>query len=524
MRTFLFTREPIDAPQERRTLTDRACGGYASFEGWVRDHNQGQCVTHLEYEAFEPLAIKEGERILGEAIERFGVEHAACIHRAGDLAIGDIAVWVGVSAKHRDEAFRACRYIIDEVKHRLPIWKKEHYENGDSGWVNCERCAAAPHEHQHEHDHAAVPDYSRQMALKGVGPAGQARLGASRVLVIGAGGLGVPVLTYLAGAGVGCIGVVDADRLEPSNLHRQTLYALADVGKPKAALAAERLRALNPEVRIEVHAARLDALNGAAIVGSYDLVIDCSDNFATKFLINDLCMRLGKPAILSSVYQLEGQLQAVRPDRSGACLRCIWPEATRDGLVGNCAEAGVLGPVPGVFGSLQALEALKILLDLPGQLGDELLVLDLSSLAASRVRTRRAAECRHGRCARLDIPRVAAAEPGSHELAFSDLEQALGEDFVIIDVREPDEVAARPAPVERVRNIPLHLLLEMALREPAVREPAAEESLGRAARYLLVCASGKRSLAAAQELRARGFNSAYSLRGGLAALQQTVPA
>jgi molybdopterin synthase catalytic subunit len=158
---FAFSRTDIDTRDAQALLADPACGGYAAFEGWVRNHNDGLAVRHLEYEAFEALAIKEGERIVAEARERFGIEHARCIHRIGDLAIGDLAVWVGVSARHRDEAFRACRYIIDEVKHRVPIWKKEHYENGDSGWVNCERCATAPsaesrvepHEHAHSHRH-----------------------------------------------------------------------------------------------------------------------------------------------------------------------------------------------------------------------------------------------------------------------------------------------------------------------------------------------------------------------------------
>ncbi|MGH8285598.1 MAG: molybdenum cofactor biosynthesis protein MoaE [Steroidobacteraceae bacterium] len=144
--TFRFSRAPIDTRPLRALLADPACGGYTAFEGWVRNHNEGAHVLRLEYEAFEPLAIREGERIIAEAMLRFGVEHARCVHRIGDLAIGELAVWVGVSARHRDEAFRACRYIIDEVKHRLPIWKKEHYENGDSGWVNCERCAAHAHE------------------------------------------------------------------------------------------------------------------------------------------------------------------------------------------------------------------------------------------------------------------------------------------------------------------------------------------------------------------------------------------
>jgi len=164
MAPFQFTRTAIVTEQLRVSLADPACGGYATFEGWVRDRNEGQRVRGLEYEAFEALGLREGERIIAEARERFGVAHAACVHRIGALAVGELAVWVGVSAVHRDEAFRACRYIIDEVKHRLPIWKKEHYLNGDSGWVNCERCATAPHEeptpagddavvHRHVHDH-----------------------------------------------------------------------------------------------------------------------------------------------------------------------------------------------------------------------------------------------------------------------------------------------------------------------------------------------------------------------------------
>ena len=156
---FRFTRTAIEPEPLRGELADPACGGYASFEGWVRDSSDGERVRRLEYEAFEALAVREGERILGEAMARFGVAHAACVHRLGDLAVGELAVWVGVSSPHRAEAFEACRYIIDEVKHRLPIWKKEHYAGGNSGWVNCERCAApATHETQPPAAHdEAVP-------------------------------------------------------------------------------------------------------------------------------------------------------------------------------------------------------------------------------------------------------------------------------------------------------------------------------------------------------------------------------
>ncbi len=137
MTRFRFTATPIDVIAGRCELLDVAAGGYVSFEGWVRDHNEGLAVRRLEYEAFVELAVKEGDRIVGEALRRFSVRHALCVHRVGELAVGDIAVWVGVSAVHRGEAFDACRFIIDEVKHRVPIWKKEHYVNGDSGGVHC---------------------------------------------------------------------------------------------------------------------------------------------------------------------------------------------------------------------------------------------------------------------------------------------------------------------------------------------------------------------------------------------------
>jgi molybdopterin/thiamine biosynthesis adenylyltransferase/molybdopterin synthase catalytic subunit/rhodanese-related sulfurtransferase len=579
MATFRFSRTTIDVASLRAELADPACGGYTSFEGLVRNHNEGLSVRHLEYEAFEPLAVKEGERIVAEAIERFGIERAACVHRIGDLAIGDMAVWVGASARHRDEAFRACRYIIDEVKHRVPIWKKEHYENGDSGWVNCERCAVptqeqAPahehaaghahahghdhgrgsqHDHAHQHDHGdghqhshahihdghqqsaaaatpqtLIPDYSRQMALKEVGARGQGKLRASRVLVVGCGGLGVPVISYLAGAGIGRLGLVDGDRLESSNLHRQTMYALADVGQLKAELATARVRALNPDVDVQTYPVRLDATNAPEIIAQYDLVIDCTDNFATKFLLNDICVQKRVPVIFSSVYQYEGQLQVVRPDRDGACLRCVWPEATRDGIVGNCAEAGVLGPVPGTFGSLQAFEALKLLLDLPGQLGQELLVLDLLTMSISRVRAKRAATCPdHARIA-LALAQAQTQSQGQApgqgpghttatatallEVDFDTLDDARIAGYDIVDIREPNEIAEIPTPTKHARHIPMAQLLHGT---PAFTPEG---------KTLLVCASGRRSLAATQELRSRGLNEVYSLRGGVTELGRRVPA
>jgi molybdopterin synthase catalytic subunit len=149
--SFRLTTVAIETAAARRELLDLGAGGYVSFEGWVRDFNEGQQVIRLEYEAFQDLAVKEGDRIVAEALRRFPLKAALCIHRVGALELTDMAVYVGVSSVHRGEAFEACRFIIDEVKHRVPIWKKEHYRNGDSGWVNCEACAAAP---RHTHAHA----------------------------------------------------------------------------------------------------------------------------------------------------------------------------------------------------------------------------------------------------------------------------------------------------------------------------------------------------------------------------------
>jgi molybdopterin/thiamine biosynthesis adenylyltransferase/molybdopterin synthase catalytic subunit/rhodanese-related sulfurtransferase len=526
MKPFSFSTEPLDTASLQVALRDPACGGFAAFEGWVRDHNEGHAVTRLEYEAFAELAEKEGARIVAEAVRRFGVARAACVHRVGSLALGEVAVWVGVSAAHRDEAFRACRFIIDEVKHRVPIWKKEHYVNGDSGWVNCERCAAAGahdddvHRHDHGHDHhdaghprqakhatpGVIPDYSRQMALREVGAAGQDKLRRTSVLVVGAGGLGVPVMQYLAGAGVGRLGVVDADRLEPSNLHRQTWYELADCGEFKATLAARRIAGLNPDVRVDPHVLRLDAGNADAIAAGYDLILDCTDNFATKFLLNDLALRLRRPVFFASVYQYEGQLQLVRGDDDSACLRCVWPNATRDGIVGNCSEAGVLGPVPGVFGSLQALEALKFLLGLEGLGPNEMLIFDLVTLSAQRLRARRAPDCDAHRRGGRPAP---GADDESLEVEFADLADALRQGYTLVDVRDSRERELAPLPASPSLHLPMSTLLGEAHR------------LELAGHYLLVCATGRRSTAAADLLRSQGLRACHSLRGGLKALKTT---
>ena len=493
MNAFEFSTAPIDAAALATPLARPSAGGFAAFEGRVRDTNEGRRVTALDYEAFEALATAEGARIVEAALRRHGATTARCVHRLGTLAVGDVAVWVGVAAPHRAEAFAACREIIDAVKHRLPIWKKEHYEDGDTGWVNCEHA---------EGHFAASFDYSRQLALPEVGESGQARLAAARVLVVGAGGLGCAVLSSLAGAGVGSLTIVDGDRVDASNLHRQPLYGIADVGRPKSEAAAARLAAYNPAVAVHPVAASFDAKLAAELVEGADLVVDCTDNFATKFLVNDAALRARVPAVLASVYQYEGQLQVVRADRDGSCLRCQWPEATRDGLVGNCAEAGVLGPVPAVLGQMQAMEALKLLLGLPGQLENELLLVDLLELGVRRLAAPRNPACA-ARCVRLDAA-GAAASSDDIDVALP-LAAAAAAGYRIVDIREPMESRFEPMPVAGSEALPLGRLLDGGLELDA-RRPC-----------LLVCAHGVRSRAAAELLRARGHANVWSLHGGLAA-------
>jgi sulfur-carrier protein adenylyltransferase/sulfurtransferase len=344
------------------------------------------------------------------------------------------------------------------------------------------------------------PDYSRQILLKEIGANGQAALARSRVLVVGAGGLGSPVLQYLAGAGVGYLGIIDADSLDAGNLHRQPIYALADVGEPKVELAMAAVKRINPTTHVELHAMRLVAQNALALVRGYDVVVDCSDNFRTKYLINDAAVLAHRPAVFASVYQYEGQLQVYKPEPDHACLRCLWPDAVADGVVGNCAEAGVLGPVPGTFGTLQALLVLKILLGLSGQLGGELWLLDFTNFSSLKIKAPRRAECQAPGCAHI---RDLAAEDPDIEIALRSLAEADERGLQVIDIRSTEEFEARPTDAR-------HIAMPILLADPSLL-PSGRE-------FLLVCASGKRSLAAARELRKRGL-AVRSLAGGLQNLE-----
>jgi molybdopterin/thiamine biosynthesis adenylyltransferase/molybdopterin synthase catalytic subunit/rhodanese-related sulfurtransferase len=503
---FEISAEPLDIPMLSASLTDRTSGAFTSFEGWVRDHNDGRQVDGLDYEVFAPLALAEGAAILEEARRKYNVNAIRAVHRHGMLKIGDCAVWVGVVSTHRDEAFRACRYVIDEVKHRLPIWKKEHYRDGSAEWVNCQHPGTGHEDHSHGDGHshgkpafAEADFYARQIRLPEVGTEGQARLKAAKVLIVGAGGLGSPAGLMLAAAGVGTIGILEFDMLEASNLHRQVLYAAADVGQPKAVAAANRLRAQNPFIDVRIHQAKADADTLPDLFGQYDIVLDCTDNFATKYLLADAAILYGKPVVQASIHRFEGQLLTIDPNSSGGCLRCLWPAPPPEGLIGNCAEVGVLGVTPGLFGTLQASEALKIILGLPGVLDRHLLIMDALSLETRRIARRKDADCplcgTHPTIHALE-QRVIAA----HELDAADLTPEALARFRIVDLRETEELAEHPLP--------------QAHHSPFSRFDAANPSFDASKPVLLVCAAGRRSQAAAQQLRAQGWEDVFSLIGG----------
>jgi sulfur-carrier protein adenylyltransferase/sulfurtransferase len=341
-----------------------------------------------------------------------------------------------------------------------------------------------------------LPDYSRQTLLKEIGAAGQAALGRARVLVVGMGGLGSPVTQYLAGAGVGHLTLIDGDTLDASNLHRQPIYAFEDIGRDKVALARTAALRINPALTVDAHALRLAPDNALELIRGHDVVVDCSDNFSTKYLISDAAVLAARPAVFASVYQYEGQLQVYKPDATHACLRCLWPDAVADGVVGNCAEAGVLGPVPGALGAMQALVTLKILLNIAGQLDEELLLVDFMNFSSMKLKARRRAECRAPHCAH--VKGLTAPDTGL-EISLASVGDASRQGLEMLDIRTPAEFAAHPTDAR-------HLSMEELLADSSVLSPSQE--------YVLLCASGRRSLATARELRKRGLR-VRSLAGGL---------
>lgn len=306
-------------------------------------------------------------------------------------------------------------------------------------------------------DREQVERYSRHLIIPEVGVAGQRRLLEARVLVIGAGGLGSPALLYLAAAGVGTIGVIDDDVVEVSNLQRQVIHGVTDVGRPKVVSAAEAVARLDPRVRVVPHAERLTPQNAVDIIGRYDVVVDGADNFATRYLVNDACVLTGTPHVWGSIFRFDGQVAVWYPPQ-GPCYRCVFPEPPPAGTVPSCAEGGVLGVLPATVGSVQVAEALKLVLGVGEPLIGRLLLHDALRMTWDELGVERDPACvvcgDHPTLTHPGIdaavcdalPEDAAAAAAGHTIDVKELKRRLdarsagGPDFQLIDVREPNEV------------------------------------------------------------------------------------
>lgn len=363
--------------------------------------------------------------------------------------------------------------------------------------------------------------YSRHLALEEVGVEGQRRLKAARVLVVGAGGLGSPVALYLAAAGVGTIGLVDFDEVDATNLQRQILYGVSDLGRPKTEAATARLADLNPYVSVVRHDGRLTRESALDVVAGYDVVVDGTDNFPTRYLVNDACVLLGKPYVYGSILRFEGQVSVFWGER-GPCYRCLFREPPPPGLVPSCAEGGVLGVLPGIIGTLQALEALKLILGRGETLVGRLVLFDALAFQFRELKLRKAADCpicgEHPTITELidyDFfcgvgPGAAPAEPGAElpaELAPAELKARLerGEPLQLVDVREPYEWDIASLAAYGARLIPL---AELGRRLDEL-DPERD--------VVVYCLSGSRSAAASRRLRESGFQRVANLAGGIRA-------
>lgn len=352
--------------------------------------------------------------------------------------------------------------------------------------------------------------YSRHLALPEIDVAGQEKLRAARVLVVGVGGLGSPAALYLAAAGTGTIGLVDCDRVEVSNLQRQVLYDTAGVARRKTEAARERLLALNPGISVIAHDVELGADNAAELIGAYDVVLDGTDRLRVRYLVNDACVLAGKPLVSAAIHRFEGQAMTYVPQR-GPCYRCLFPESA-EGLVPSCAEAGVLGVLPGVLGAIQATEAIKLVTGAGEPLVGRLLAFDALDMRFQELRFARRRDCAvcgerpsitsladaHRRAAERAVRSVTATELRALLAAGSGERPVL-----LVDVREPREFAA--GHLEGARNI------------PASELPRRLGEIPRNARPVFICRSGARSLAACRRALEAGLESSAHLTGGLMA-------
>ena len=379
--------------------------------------------------------------------------------------------------------------------------------------------------------HEEIARYSRHLILPEVGMEGQQRLKAAKVLCVGTGGLGAPLLLYLAAAGVGTLGLVDFDTVDASNLHRQVIHSTPDIGRPKLDSAADKLNALNPEVRVVKHNTMLTSANAMEILADYDIVADGTDNFQTRYLVNDASVLSGKPNVYASIFRFEGQASVFgAPD--GPCYRCLYPEPPPPGLVPSCAEGGVLGILPGLLGVIQATEVIKLILNVKDKgtgepLIGRLLLVDALGMRFRELKLRKNPDCpvcgTHLTVTKLidydqfcgitppakETTQVANVQNGVPQIGPEELKrrQTAGEDVFVLDVREPHEY--------QIANIGGHLI-------PLNDLPKRIGELDREKNIVVQCKSGGRSQRGAEFLQQQGFAHVENLAGGITAWSEKV--
>jgi sulfur-carrier protein adenylyltransferase/sulfurtransferase len=369
-----------------------------------------------------------------------------------------------------------------------------------------------------------VMRYSRHLIMPEVGMDGQRKLKQAKVLCIGTGGLGAPLGLYLAAAGVGRIGLVDFDSVDLTNLQRQILFGTSDIGRPKIEAAADRLRNLNPDIQIDQFETRLTSENALDMLKNYDIVVDGTDNFPTRYLVNDACVILGKPNVYGSIFRFEGQI-TIFGALGGPCYRCLYPEPPPPGLVPSCAEGGVLGVLPGIVGAIQAAETLKLIIGKGEPLIGRLLLFDALAMRFRELKLKQNPECpvcgEHPTITKLidyaefcGVRGEEAASPAQSsvpEIAPRELKARLdrGDDLFVLDVREPHEY--------QICNLGGHLI---PLGELSRRVNELDSSREMVAH----CRSGKRSAEAVEFLRSAGFRKVLNLKGGILAWSDEVDA
>jgi adenylyltransferase/sulfurtransferase len=362
-----------------------------------------------------------------------------------------------------------------------------------------------------------VRRYSRHLIMPEVGVEGQRKLKAARVLCVGAGGLGSPASLYLAAAGVGTLGLIDFDTVDFSNLQRQILFSTDDVGRPKLRAASDRLQGLNPNIRVVRHETMLNSSNALEIFKDYDIIVDGADNFPTRYLVNDACVLLGKPNVYGSIFRFDGQI-SIFATKNGPCYRCLYPEPPPPGLVPSCAEGGVLGVLPGVVGTIQATEAIKLILGAGEPLIGRLLLFDALQMKFRTLKLQKDRECpvcgEHPTVTKLIdyemfcgiTPATRAADKGDVDAAFEtnveDLKAHLDRgDVWLLDVREPREF--------EIARIPGSTLIPLGELPKRLNEVPTDKDV------IVHCKSGVRSAKAVNLLREHGYTRVKNLKGGI---------